>query len=240
VTISDDRIATTRSAWGLGGAADAEAWRNDGLCAQVDPELWYPEKGGSTKDAKSVCLGCPVQTECLQYALDNDERFGIWGGYSERERRALKRGERVTPTLTNKPNRRENGHGFRCTCADCRPEKPRRVCQGCGGQFAGHGLAKYCSISCRDMAYGRKRTEGLKCVVCGTGFVAERRDAKYCSTACSQAKRRPNPLTVTCIVCGSPFTGNRRSRCCSQDCRRSRLQAYHRDYYRQHRSGGAA
>ena len=46
---------------------------------------------GSECDAKKTCLGCPVRHECLQYALDHDERFGIWGGLSERERRRLKR-----------------------------------------------------------------------------------------------------------------------------------------------------
>src|SRR5262245_42341544 len=60
-------------------------------CAQTDPEAFFPEKGGSTREAKRVCWSCEVRAECLQYALDNDERFGIWGGFSERERRRLKR-----------------------------------------------------------------------------------------------------------------------------------------------------
>ena len=63
-----------------------------GLCKEIDPDLWYPEKGGPTQDAKQVCRRCPVQLACLQYALDNDERFGVWGGFSERERRLLHRG----------------------------------------------------------------------------------------------------------------------------------------------------
>ena len=53
--------------------------------------LSYPEKGGSTRDAKRICSSCDVRGECLEYALQNDERFGIWGGLSERERRKLKR-----------------------------------------------------------------------------------------------------------------------------------------------------
>jgi WhiB family redox-sensing transcriptional regulator len=64
-------------------------WMADGLCAQVDPELFFPEKGGSTRGAKQVCLACPVRAECLAYALARGERFGIWGGASERERRRL-------------------------------------------------------------------------------------------------------------------------------------------------------
>src|SRR5829696_5315603 len=61
------------------------------LCAQTDPEAFFPEKGGSTREAKKVCLSCDVRGECLEYALAHDERFGIWGGLSERERRKLKK-----------------------------------------------------------------------------------------------------------------------------------------------------
>lgn len=70
--------------------SEPEPWMVEGLCAQVDPEAWYPEKGGSTRDAKRICEDCPVRAECLNYALAHDERFGIWGGKSERERRKLK------------------------------------------------------------------------------------------------------------------------------------------------------
>ena len=66
-------------------------WQERALCAQTDPEAFFPEKGGSTREAKKVCISCEVRAECLEYALANDERFGIWGGLSERERRKLKR-----------------------------------------------------------------------------------------------------------------------------------------------------
>ncbi|MGN8247460.1 WhiB family transcriptional regulator [Cellulomonas soli] len=66
-------------------------WQERSLCAQTDPEAFFPEKGGSTREAKKVCTSCDVRAECLEYALANDERFGIWGGLSERERRKLKR-----------------------------------------------------------------------------------------------------------------------------------------------------
>lgn len=69
----------------------ALGWQADALCAQTDPEAFFPEKGGSTRDAKRICTTCDVRGECLEYALSNDERFGIWGGLSERERRKLKR-----------------------------------------------------------------------------------------------------------------------------------------------------
>ena len=71
-------------------AAELE-WQERALCAQTDPEAFFPEKGGSTREAKRVCSGCAVRSECLEYALANDERFGIWGGLSERERRRLRR-----------------------------------------------------------------------------------------------------------------------------------------------------
>ena len=71
---------------------DDPLWQENALCAQTDPEAFFPEKGGSTREAKRICLGCEVKDACLEYALANDERFGIWGGLSERERRRLKRG----------------------------------------------------------------------------------------------------------------------------------------------------
>lgn len=90
--------ATAPTAWlGTPGFADPQevdgelAWQVDALCAQTDPEAFFPEKGGSTRDAKKVCGACAVRSECLEYALGNDERFGIWGGLSERERRRLRK-----------------------------------------------------------------------------------------------------------------------------------------------------
>ena len=68
-----------------------EEWQDRALCAETDPEAFFPEKGGSTREAKRICSGCEVRSECLEYALAHDERFGIWGGLSERERRRLKR-----------------------------------------------------------------------------------------------------------------------------------------------------
>lgn len=67
------------------------SWQGRALCAETDPESFFPEKGGSTREAKRICSTCEVRRECLEFALENDERFGIWGGLSERERRRLKR-----------------------------------------------------------------------------------------------------------------------------------------------------
>ncbi len=75
----------------LDGDAEDGGWQERALCAQTDPEAFFPEKGGSTREAKKVCLTCDVRNECLESALMKDERFGIWGGLSERERRKLKK-----------------------------------------------------------------------------------------------------------------------------------------------------
>jgi len=68
-----------------------DEWRKDALCAQVGGDFWFPEQGGSPREAKMICKNCPVSVECLEYAMAHDERYGIWGGYTERERRRLKR-----------------------------------------------------------------------------------------------------------------------------------------------------
>lgn len=67
----------------------ATGWAASALCAQADPEAWFPEKGSSTRSAKRVCMRCTVRTECLEEALATGERFGVFGGLSERERRRL-------------------------------------------------------------------------------------------------------------------------------------------------------
>lgn len=66
-------------------------WQDQALCAQTDPEAFFPDKGGSTREAKQICGSCEVRAECLGYALEHNEMFGIWGGLSERERRQMKR-----------------------------------------------------------------------------------------------------------------------------------------------------
>ena len=70
---------------------DPLSWQADALCAQTDPEAFFPEKGGSTREAKKICAQCDVKAQCLEFALSIDARFGIWGGLSERERRKLKK-----------------------------------------------------------------------------------------------------------------------------------------------------
>lgn len=72
-------------------AGESESWQMFANCLGVDPDLFFPERGASTKEAKSVCQGCVVREDCLEYALANGEKFGIWGGLSERERRRIRR-----------------------------------------------------------------------------------------------------------------------------------------------------
>lgn len=71
--------------------SEQPGWQDLANCLGVDPDLFFPERGASTREAKEVCRGCVVREECLEYALDNGEKFGIWGGMSERERRRIRR-----------------------------------------------------------------------------------------------------------------------------------------------------
>ena len=66
-------------------------WKALANCLGVNPDLFFPERGQSTKEAKEVCQGCVVRVDCLEYALRNNEHFGVWGGLSGRERRRIRR-----------------------------------------------------------------------------------------------------------------------------------------------------
>lgn len=86
--IEDDSPSTSANQiWGLFDHSEDLSWQHRALCAQTDPEAFFPEKGGSTREAKKICAQCEVREVCLQWAIVHDERFGIWGGMSERERR---------------------------------------------------------------------------------------------------------------------------------------------------------
>ena len=84
--MNSETLEAARQAARLG---QRPAWHDLARCAETDPEMFFPEKGESTRPAKRVCAGCEVRAECLQDALDRGERFGVWGGLSERERRVL-------------------------------------------------------------------------------------------------------------------------------------------------------
>jgi len=67
-------------------------WIDDALWAEVDPELFYPDQGGSPEPARIICRKCPVIAQCLQYAIANNIQYGVWGGMSERKRREFAAG----------------------------------------------------------------------------------------------------------------------------------------------------
>lgn len=82
---SDDALALI-----LGDEAEEElTWQGDALCAQTDPEAFFPEKGGSARVAKAVCAQCTVRQECLEYALSHDTQYGVWGGLSPKQRQRI-------------------------------------------------------------------------------------------------------------------------------------------------------
>jgi WhiB family redox-sensing transcriptional regulator len=80
----------------------------DGKCAGLDPELFFPERGESTREAKEVCRGCKSRGECLEFALQNGEKFGVWGGLSERERRRHRKKRREEAKKTKELNDQES------------------------------------------------------------------------------------------------------------------------------------
>lgn len=68
----------------------SDDWRAEARCATVDPEVWFPESGQSARPAKAICGRCAVAVPCLQYALDNQIMFGVYGGVTPLGRKALR------------------------------------------------------------------------------------------------------------------------------------------------------
>lgn len=108
-------------------------WFAHAACRGIDPELFFPERGapGAGREAKAVCAGCEVRQECLDYALANQECYGVWGGTSSQERQRMWR-----PTRT-------------------------RTCAACGRQFQApaRNPTKCCSEECRQAARAAARAE---------------------------------------------------------------------------------
>ena len=79
-----------------------DEWQTAGACRTGNPEmtrLFFPQRGESTRPAKAVCRTCPVMEQCREHALVNNEKHGIWGGMSERERRAERKRRKAAGTL---------------------------------------------------------------------------------------------------------------------------------------------
>lgn len=72
-------------------AVDELAWQDYANCRGADTDLFFPERGASTRQAKAICAACEVRWECLDFAIEQGEKFGIWGGLSERERRKIRK-----------------------------------------------------------------------------------------------------------------------------------------------------
>lgn len=75
----------------LEGIATAPAWMDgQALCAEADPEIFHPDKGASVAEAKAICGRCELREACLEWAIETNQRFGVWGAASERERRRIR------------------------------------------------------------------------------------------------------------------------------------------------------
>lgn len=70
---------------------DPMPWKEKAACRGMDTAIFFPEQGQPNTLALAVCKTCPVSQECLNFALSNYERYGVWGGKSERKRRAIRK-----------------------------------------------------------------------------------------------------------------------------------------------------
>jgi len=73
------------------GVDPRDDWKASALCAEGDPDEWFPERNESPLAAQSICSRCPVRTECLEYAIVNDERYGVWGGTLPADREEIRK-----------------------------------------------------------------------------------------------------------------------------------------------------
>lgn len=110
-------------------------WHQAAACRGCDPDLFFPTRGAATKAIKAICARCPVRSECLDAALVNAERWGIWGGLSERARRKERRHIPV-----------------RITCRWCDVEFMVPPRQGQRG-----GPVRFCSDDCRRQSDNARR-----------------------------------------------------------------------------------
>lgn len=76
-------------------------WQVDANCIGEDADLFFPDRGASTKKAKELCNNCVAKEHCLEYSIVNNEKFGIWGGLSERERRKIRKQRGLTRKRNN-------------------------------------------------------------------------------------------------------------------------------------------
>ena len=87
----DNRVTVERSIGLSSVAFNVPSWFSDAVCAQVGGDAWFPELGGDPRPAQRICRTCPVIDECLDYALKNNFRHGVYGGLTGTQRRKLQR-----------------------------------------------------------------------------------------------------------------------------------------------------
>jgi WhiB family redox-sensing transcriptional regulator len=78
-------------------------WMQRGRCRDIAPSTFFPSDGVGVDVARRICADCPVQSPCLEYALENHIDHGVWGGCSERERRRILKRRRATKTSETTP-----------------------------------------------------------------------------------------------------------------------------------------
>ena len=78
-------------------------WMQRGRCRDIAPSTFFPSDGVGVDIARRICADCPVQSPCLEYALENHIDHGVWGGCSERERRRILKRRRATATSEAQP-----------------------------------------------------------------------------------------------------------------------------------------
>jgi len=91
MALDDDRLQDDDDRYELPQGKVPGEWADRGACVGKPPEWFFPERGQAFNEAKALCGSCPVQPECLEHAVRNGEKFGIWGGRSERQRRKIRR-----------------------------------------------------------------------------------------------------------------------------------------------------
>lgn len=94
-------------------------FRETARCAEVDPELFYPQRGGSPRPAKRICAACECIGRCREWALEHGEQYGVWGGLSAIERRRVVRRRKTeaaaVSSIDSAPN--AESQSSRCTAA---------------------------------------------------------------------------------------------------------------------------
>ena len=151
-------------------------WRDKAACSEYPKDWWYVERGSENMrsniaQARAICDGCPVASECLQYAMEHNETHGMWGGKSVRERRKLLNGWVVVRH-----------------CKHCNTEIRVTL-----GRTNGQGNTRYCSNSCRQAAYRSTNTEqtGTPCLWCAEISSGHSHTTPgYCSWVCERSARR--------------------------------------------------